>query len=225
MFGRSLWVTLVGATILVVFAVSSAIASDATTEEKTTLPKPKLTSEVSLEEALWKRQSVRSFSEKVPDWEQVGQLLWAAQGINRPGTRFRTCPSAGALYPLEIYAVLPDGVYHYLPNDHAVMKTQSGDMRKALSDAGLRQEAIQKATCVFVICAVFERTSQKYGDRATRYVYLEAGHAAQNLLLQTVSLGMAGVPIGAMVDQEAQKVLGVPEEEQVVYILATGFPK
>ena len=225
MFHRPLWTSVGGAAILTVFAVSSAIASDTATEEKIMLPKPKMTSEVSLEETLGKRQSVRSFAEKAPKWEQVGQLLWAAQGINRPGTRFRTAPSAGALYPLEIYAVLPDGVYHYLPKDHAVIKTHSGDMRKALSDAGLRQEAIQEAACVFVICAVFERTSQKYGDRATRYVYLEAGHAAQNLLLQTVSLGMAGVPIGAMVDQEAQQVLGVPKSEKVIYILATGFPE
>jgi SagB-type dehydrogenase family enzyme len=193
--------------------------------EKTPLPKPKPKGKVSLEEALWKRQSVRSFTDRVPTWEQVGQLLWAAQGINRPGTKFRTAPSAGALYPLELYVLLPSGIYRYLPEEHAVVKTGSQDMRNALSEAGLRQGFIQEATCVFVICAVFERTAAKYGNEATRYVLLEGGHAAQNLLLQAVAMGMAGVPIGAMISEEAQKVLRVPQEQRPIYILATGFPK
>ncbi|HPA46447.1 MAG TPA: SagB/ThcOx family dehydrogenase [bacterium] len=203
----------------------AALASEKTEVEKIKLPEPRADGAMSLEKALWERRSIRSFSSKPAEWEQVGQLLWAAQGINRPGTKFRTAPSAGATYPLEIYAVLPSGIYRYLPEEHAVERIVAGDTRAALSAAGLRQGSIQQAACVVVICAVFERTSEKYSDRGTRFVYLEAGHVAQNVLLQAVALGMGGVPIGAMVDEEAQKVLGVPPEQKVVYIVATGFPQ
>ncbi len=210
--------------VLVSFSCAAS-AADKAEIEKIKLPEPRADGTMSLEKALWARKSVRSFSTKAAEWEQVGQLLWAAQGINRPGTKFRTAPSAGATYPLEIYAVLPTGIYHYLPMEHAVEQVVSGDTRAALSAAGLRQGSIQQAACVVLICAAFGRTSEKYADQATRYVYLEAGHVAQNILLQAVALGMGGVPIGAVVNEEGQKALGVPPEQKVVYIVPTGFPQ
>ena len=133
------------------------------------LPPPAVQGSLSLEEAIARRVSVRSFQDRELTWEQIGQLLWVAQGMNRLGTRYRTVPSAGALYPLEIYAVVPDGVYHYLPGNHTAVRIQEGDARKTLSDAGLKQDSIREAGCVFVICAVFERT-QSQVRRARRAV-------------------------------------------------------
>ncbi|HOJ62273.1 MAG TPA: SagB/ThcOx family dehydrogenase [bacterium] len=200
-------------------------AEEASGGEKIKLPPPQETSDVSIEEALWQRRSVRAFSAQTPTWEQVAQLLWAGQGINRPGANRRTAPSAGALYPMVLYVVLPDGVYRYLPEEHAVIKTKTGDTRKMLSEAGLGQSALYESPCIFVLCAVFEKTASKYKDQAPRYIYEEAGHIAQNLLLQVISLGMGGVPIGAVIGPEAQKALDIPEGQEVVYVVATGFEK
>ena len=194
--------------------------------EKIQLTKPLTKSAISLEEAFWKRHSVRAFTDKVPSWEQVGQLLWAAQGINRPESKQRTVPSAGATYPLELYVILPTGMYRYLPDEHAVVKTFSGDTKKLLREAGFGEKPFFASPCVFFFCARFERVSGKFGPEETpRYVYLEAGHAAQNLLLQLIPLEMVGVPIGAVVKPEAQKTLGIPPDQKTVYILAVGFPK
>jgi SagB-type dehydrogenase family enzyme len=188
------------------------------------LPLPRLEGERSLEETLARRHSVRSFIDAVLTWEEVGQLLWAAQGITRDWGA-RTAPSAGALYPLEVYVATAEGVYRYMPQGHRVAVLSGADRRPALWQAGLNQDAIRQAPAVFVVAGVYARTAAKYGDRAQRYVHLEAGHAAQNLLLQAVALDLGGVPIGAFQDKQVQAALGMPEDHAPLYLVPVGHPK
>jgi len=167
---------------------------------------------------------VREFSSTPLTLEETSQLLWAAQGLTHPAG-YRTAPSAGALYPLEVYVVLPEGVYHYDPDGHRLDLHLSGDACPALYAAALRQDPIMDAPAVFVIAAVYERTAVKYGkERSPRYVHLEAGHAAQNLLLQAVALDLGAVPIGAFYDDEVKKVLALPQDQQPLYLIPVGHP-
>lgn len=152
------------------------------------LPLPQSKGNISVEEALTKRRSVREYKAVPLTLKEISQLLWASQGItsNWGG---RVAPSAGALYPLEIYLVvgkvegLEPGVYHYRPASHSLIKVAEGDKRLALSNAGLGQSCIKNAPINLVICAQYERTTQKYGERGRRYVYMEVGHAGQNIYL------------------------------------------
>jgi len=189
--------------------------------ERISLPAPRTTGDVSLEEALANRRSIRQYGQRVLTWEEIGQLLWAAQGITSP-QGFRTAPSAGALYPLELYVVLSEGVYHYEPADHLLTRTVAGDHRMHLGDAALKQRPVYDAPAVFVIAAVYARTAVKYGDRAERYVKIEAGHAAQNLLLQATALGLGAVPIGAFYDERVQTALGLSSDEMPLYLVPVG---
>jgi SagB-type dehydrogenase family enzyme len=177
---------------------------------------------LTLEEALAKRRSVRQFSGEALTMEELGQLLWAAQGITHP-SGLRTAPSAGALYPLEVYAVTPDGAYHYEPQGHRLALQVAGDTRAALYDAALKQSAVGEAPAVIVIAAVYARTAEKYGEeRSPRYVHLEAGHAAQNILLQAVALELGAVPIGAFFDEQVKKALALPKDQQPLYLIPIG---
>jgi SagB-type dehydrogenase family enzyme len=178
---------------------------------------------MSLEQALAQRRSVRDFREQGLTLEQLSQLLWAAQGITNP-RGFRTAPSAGALYPLELYVVSRDGFYHYRPAGHELALVAAQDVHQAVWESGLKQDALRDAPVVFLVCAVYERTAAKYGQRATQYVHIEAGHAAQNLLLQAVALGLGGVPIGALYEDQLQAALALPENHKPLYLLAVGYP-
>lgn len=189
------------------------------------LPPPKQTGQVSIEEALARRRSVREFDEDALSDAEHGQLLWASQGITHRKMGLRTAPSAGALYPLEVYLVTKEGVFHYEPQAHRLKKTMSGDVRNALSNASLRQESVAEAPAILVLAGVYERTAKKYGPaRAERYVHLEAGHAAQNVLLQAIAFDLAAVPIGAFDDDEVQQVLALPRTHRPLYLLPIGRP-
>lgn len=190
-----------------------------------TLPKPKLDGNGSLERVLAGRRSVREFAARPLSEGALSQLLWAAQGItHREG--YRTAPSAGALYPLEIHLAMAEGLYHYEPRPHRLVMVLEGDPRRRLYEAALEQEAILDAPAVFVISGVYERTARKYGiSRAPRYVHLEAGHAAQNLLLQAVALELGAVPIGAFSDARLQKALALPADHQPLYLIPVGHPR
>lgn len=188
------------------------------------LPEVKRQGAVSLEESLLQRRSVREFASRPLTLDQIGQLLWAAQGITGKLAGLRAAPSAGALYPLELDVVLPAGVFRYDPRKHEMRCTVSGDQRAELQVAALRQESITQAAAVFVISAVIARTARKYGDRAWRYVLLEAGHACQNLLLQATALGLGGVPIGAFYDESVASVLHLGASEQPFYLIPIGYP-
>lgn len=200
-------------------------SEETTTSPKIVLPQVPIQGSISLEEALWKRESVRAFRADALAWEQIGRLLWAAQGITRPDSKKRTAPSATAFYPLELYVVFPEGVYHYLPLEHAVETIQEGNVWEKLSQAGLKKSAVYESPCVFLFMADFERATSKFRDQATRYIYLEAGHAAQNLLLQAAALGLGCVPVGVPLDVKTSEALGVSGSLKPVYIIATGFPK
>ncbi len=196
------------------------------TESPTTiqLPRPARSGVVSLEEAISQRRSVREFAPGSLSERQLSQLLWAAQGITG-SDGYRTAPSAGALYPLEMYVALPAGCYHHDPARHRLDRISAEDLRPALYHAALEQQAIREAEAVFVITAVYERTAQKYGSsRSPRYVHLEAGHAAQNLLLQAVALGLGAVPMGAFHDAEVQKALSLPRNHEPLYLIPVGKP-
>ena len=194
-------------------------------ELSTPLPPPALVGDTSLEELLALRRSVRQFDEQPLTSAELGQLLWAAQGITRESGK-RTAPSAGALYPLEIYLATAEGVFHYDPQNHRLLVVSQNDARADLHAAALRQDPVRQAPAVFIVTAVYERTAQKYGEERTpRYVHLEAGHAAQNLLLQAVALELGGVPIGAFDDEEIQKTLGLPAGHQSLYLIPVGHPQ
>ncbi|AGA34641.1 SagB-type dehydrogenase domain protein [Thioalkalivibrio nitratireducens DSM 14787] len=192
------------------------------------LPEPRLAGTVSIEQTLAERRSVRSFAPAALDLDQVSQLAWAAQGVTRRADGFRTAPSAGATYPLEIdllvsgMAEIPDGVYRYDPGRHRLEHRITGDLRRALHDAALRQSPILAAPVVMVISGQVSRTARRYGARATRYVFMEAGHAAQNVYLQGVALDIGTVVIGAFHDREVTAVLELREGEQPLYILPLG---
>ncbi len=154
-------------------------------------------------------------------------MLWAAQGITHP-RGFRTAPSAGALYPLELYIVagnvtnLADGVYKYKPIQHELMKIDIGDKRTELCGAALSQRSIKDAPAVMVFCAVYQRTTVKYGQRGIRYICMEIGHSAQNVFLQAVSLGLGTVTIGAFNDKEVKKIVNCDTDEHPLYIMPVG---
>ena len=184
---------------------------------------PRLTGEMALEQAIANRRSVREFTDEALSQSEISQLFWAAQGITDQ-RGLRAAPSAGALYPLELYVALPDGTYHYLPRSHAIQLVSERDLREDLWEAGLKQDALRQAPAIFVVAAVYERTEAKYGDRAQRYVQMEAGHAAQNLLLQAVVLDLGAVPIGAFYDDQVQASLGLPADHRVLYLIPVGHP-
>lgn len=193
------------------------------------LAKPITEGTVSLEATLAHRRSTRTFKKTPVDLVSVSQLLWAAQGItNRRG--LKTAPSAGALYPLEVYVVagnvmgLEPGIYHYHSQPHELRQVATGDQRQALFSAALSQKAIIKAPVVFVITAVPSRTTGKYGERGIRYVYMEAGHAAQNLWLQAVALDLGSVVIGAFSDLQVGIILELAGNETPLYIMPVGKP-
>lgn len=186
------------------------------------LPEPTLKGQMSVEETLARRRSVRQFDTRELTIAEVGQLAWAAQGITDPATGHRTAPSAGALYPLELYLVKRDGAFRYVPEGHRLVPRSDKDLRGQLSQAALGQSAVREAPLDIVITGVYERTNIKYGDRAERYVQIEAGHVAQNIHLQAVALGLGSVSVGAFRDDEMAKVLSLPTGETPLYIIPVG---
>lgn len=200
--------------------ISQAMAFDETIH----LPQAKVAGLMSLEQSIAARRSIRAFVAKTLSIEQIGQLLWAAQGITDTKGRLRAAPSAGALYPLETYVVLPSGIYRYDPRHHELKRIVEGDRRLELQKASLDQDAVGSAPAVFVFTAVFERTAIKYRGRANLYVPIEVGHAAQNLLLQATAQGLAGVPIGAFNDKRVAEALKLPKDQRPLYLLPLGYP-
>ncbi|MBM4445011.1 MAG: SagB/ThcOx family dehydrogenase [Chloroflexi bacterium] len=185
------------------------------------LPGPKKRGTLSLEETLARRRSVRSFARRALDREQIAQLLWAAQGVTEG--RLRTAPSAGALYPLEVYLVTSDGIYHYRPLSHELERLAEGDFLPQLSRAALGQECVREAPVSVVIAAVHQRVERRYGERAALYIWIEAGHVAQNIHLQAVAMGLGSVPVGAFDDRQVHRVLSLPEDQMPLYVIPVGY--
>ena len=187
------------------------------------LPQPKIIGKVSLEQTLSKRRSIRRYINKNFTQEQVSQLLWSAQGITEPRMRFRTAPSAGALYPMEIYLVAHNGLYHYIPDGHKIEKLSDRDIRREFSGACGGQRFIAEASISIVISAVYERVTGRYGKRGIRYVDMEAGHIAQNIHLQAVAMDLGSVSVGAFDDAAVEKLLNLPKDHRVIYIIPVGY--
>lgn len=209
--------------------ISAATARVRSGTEPILLPPPEPEGGLSIEAALHQRRSVRAFAPAALAFKDVAQLLWAAQGMT-DARGFRTAPSAGALYPLEVYLAagaveqLHAGVYHYDPIAHAVSIMLAGDQRAALSRATLGQTWLRDAAAALVICAVYRRTMAKYGERGIRYAQIEVGHAAQNVYLQAVSLGLGTVMVGAFDDDQVRTLLGMTDDCQPLGIMPIGKP-
>ena len=200
------------------------------------LPAPNTDGTISVEKALANRRSQRNFQDKAISADQLSQILWSAYGITLPRSDhpslrggLRTAPSAGALYPLEIYAVIGDveeiepGVYRYVSGEHKIVRIIDKDIRNELSDAALRQRMVREAPASVFFSAVFNRTTDRYGERGRSYVYMELGHSAQNVYLQAEALGLGTCAIGAFTDNVVSQVLKLPANEEPLYIMPIGY--
>jgi SagB-type dehydrogenase family enzyme len=188
---------------------------------------------MSLDQTLRQRRSVREFKHKPISLGQLSYLLWASAGIQRTehGCQFRTAPSAGALYPIETYIVannvqdLHSGLYHYAVSTHQLEQLSRGDFHRQIAAAALGQDMCATAGVVFVWSAVFERCKWKYGQRAYRYIYLDAGHIAENLALAAVSLGLGSCEVGALYDDLVNKIFDLDgTQESIICMAAAGPP-
>ena len=187
------------------------------------LPEPEIKGNISLEECINKRESIRKFWDKKISKEQLSQLFWAAQG--KKGSK-RTVPSAGAIYPLELYATLKGyGMFHYNTRNHSLELIKEEDRCMELGEASWDQTFICEAPLSIIICGDFQKINRRYGNRGIRYTYIEVGHCAQNILLEAVALGLGSVPIGAYEDKKVKIVLGLPDNLVPLYIIPIGYPK
>jgi len=223
---RIIWLWLLLSFLALTLDPIAALSKE--TKGRIALPAASKESDVSLEEALSKRQSTRSFADEPLTLKQLSQLLWAAQGITH-GREFRTAPSAGALYPLEVYALvgnvegLSPGLYRYNVRKHSLVKVKGGNLRKSFSEAVYQPRIIKEAPVTLIISAVYKRITGKYGERGIRYVHMEVGHAGQNVMLQATALGLGCVGIGAFDDDFVKDFLG-SKEEAPLYIIPIGKP-
>jgi SagB-type dehydrogenase family enzyme len=199
-------------------------------EQALALPRPNLHADAGLNALLERRRTQRAFAAQPLSLATAAGLLWAAQGVTSPHGQ-RTAPSAGALYPLELRLIagrvagLSAGIYRYAPAAHALIAGPKGDMREAVAAAALHQDWIAQAPAIVVISAVEGRTTAKYGRRGVRYVHMEVGHAAQNLLLQAVAHGLAAAIVGAFDDDRLARLLKLPDNERPLAVLPVGHPR
>lgn len=220
-------VCLVGVFVMSVPAYASPGSVTTRSDDAVSLPAPRRDSGFSIERTLHERRSVREFGKTALTLEEVSQLLWAAQGVtSRDG--LRAAPSAGALYPLELYLVagrirdFDPGIYKYASAGHKLVKIIAGDQRDELALAAHGQDCVADAPVVLVFTAVERRTTRKYGSRGIGYVHIEVGHAAQNLLLQAEALGIGAATVGAFDDGSVAKLIGMGREERPLYLIPVG---
>jgi len=201
------------------------------------LPAPQLDGTISVEKALYDRRSQRRFQDKEISLENLSQILWAAYGITLPLENpaflrggLRTAPSAGALYPLEIYVAVgkvtgvEPGVYRYIADGHKMVKIIDEDLREELTSAAWGQKMVEEAPASVIYTAIFSRMTNKYGERGReRYVCMDLGHSAQNVYLQAEALGLGTCAIGAFTDAQVAKLLNLPKEEEPLYIMPIGY--
>lgn len=212
-------------------AIPDTYKSYPASHQRIELETPNTDGGASLYEVLKKRRSVRDYKGKTIDMQTLSLLLWAAQGItlNTAYHQFRTAPSAGGLYPVETYVAvnnvegLQSGIYHYEVLYHTLALLEAGNMGRELARAGLGQNMLADAPVVFIFSAVIQRCRWKYGQRAYRYIYMDAGHIAQNLALAAVSCDLGSCQIGAFLDEEVNGVVGLDgQEETVIYMSTVG---
>jgi SagB-type dehydrogenase family enzyme len=201
-----------------------------TLSERFDLPEPTRAGTVSIEETMAQRRSVRAFAPDPIPLAAIGQLAWAAQGVSDVATGYRTAPSAGGTLPIEVDLLiqglpeLDDGVYRYLPDEHALRLRLSGDRRDAVTRATLQQEFVRQAPVVMLLSAVPERTEARFGALAGRLIEMEVGHVAQNVSLQAVALGLGSVVVAAIREAEVAAVVELVDGERPIYLMPLGRP-
>lgn len=189
------------------------------------LPQPKIMGKMSVEESIFRRRSERSFYPNELSLEQISQLLFAGQGITDRTWGFRAAPSSGALYPMNLYVVKKDGVFEYIPESHKLVQVTEEDRRPSLVRASLGQSFIGEAPVVIVIAGNFRITYAKFGQRAYRYINMEAGHIAENIHLQAIAMGMAAIAVGGFWDDVVANALELPDTRDPFYIIPIGYFK
>jgi len=201
-------------------------------KETIKLPQARYEGKVSVEQAIKERRTIRSFKSDALTLMQFSQLMWAAQGVTDKARGYRAAPSGGALYPLDVYAVvgkhgvkeLYEGVYLYLPAEHSLRKVKGEDQRKKVAQAALWQNWIAEAPLVFVITADYARITKKYGERGIRYARIEAGHAGQNIFLEAEALGLGAGIVGAFDDDSVAEIIGALPRHEPLLIMPVGNP-
>ncbi len=199
--------------------------------EPIALPEPVRTSDVALEATLARRRSVRAFAPGGLALATIGQLAWAAQGVTDTATGYRTAPTAGGTRPVEVdlvvhgTAALPDGVYRYVPGEHALRQRLPGDRRGAVVDATLDQGFVGEAPVVMVLSAVAARTEPTFGAFTDRLIDMEVGHVGQNVSLQAVSLGLGTVVVAGIREVEMARALELADGERPIYVMPIGVPR
>ena len=188
------------------------------------LTEPKVTGSVSFEEALARRRSVRQFISQPLNSTQISQLAWAGQGITDPQRGLRTAPSAGALYPIELYFATQEGVFVYQPQGHSLQQVLDQDVRGGLAAAAAAQQAVAQAGCDIIVAGSVRKLTARFRRDARKYMLLEAGHIAQNIQLQAVCLGLGSVTIGGFDISAVRKVSRLPRELEPIYIIRVGYP-
>ncbi len=192
-----------------------------------TLPAPRLEGDMSLEQALTERRSGRDFADEAVQLEDLAQLLWAAQGITEADKELRTAPSAYSIYPLQLYVAagnvegLEPGIYRYLVSEHKLGLVKEGDPRTGML-LGVKQPVVKQAPLSIIVCGNFSKMEKKAGEAAERCVYLEAGHASQNILLQATALGLQAVPVGGFSSDSLGKRLPLTADETSLYVIPVG---
>jgi SagB-type dehydrogenase family enzyme len=182
-----------------------------------------------VEKAIANRRSQRDFTGETISLAELSHLLHYSSGITDERQGLRAAPSAGATYPIEVYAIvnnvegLAKGTYHYLIESHELELLREGDFRNEMSRAALQERMFKQANVIVALSAVFQRTERRYRERAQRYIGFEAGHIAQNTYLVATSLGLGACAIGAFYDDEFNRLLGLDgKNESVLYLLAAG---
>ena len=196
------------------------------------LPTPNQKGGMTLSEATARRRSIREFSPEPVSLSELSQLLWSAQGVTETSWQLRAVPSAGAIYPLELFIVcgqggiegMDAGIYHYEIDSHSLKLRHKGDFRADLAGVALGEAGVNQAPVSLVICAEYELTLDRYGDRGQRYVHIEVGHTGQNIYLQATALGLGTVAIGAFSDERVREVLRLERQYKPLYIMPVGRP-
>ncbi|HQJ10045.1 MAG TPA: SagB/ThcOx family dehydrogenase [Deltaproteobacteria bacterium] len=194
------------------------------------LPKANREGRVSVEKALAERRTVRSFLSKPLTTEQLSQVLWAGQGITGGGGK-RTAPSAGALYPCFLYAAvgkgmvagIEAGLYQYVPEGHSLSLISPGDIRDEIARSCLSQTWMAHAPVNIVICSDYGRITGKYGERGIRYAMIEAGSISQNIFLEAAALGLSAGIVGAYIDDELIRDMGIPKSHTPLLVMPVGY--
>ncbi len=224
---RSATLLFVAATLVAMGCASTAPSSvreqPLRYQESITLDDPKQSGPISLEQVLTDRRSTREFSNAELDMSTIGQLLWAGQGITDDAGH-RTAPSAGATYPIELYALTATTFMHYLPDGHRIEQRPDTRTLDLLADAAFDQGFVNDAPTVLVIAGVRSRTEAEYGAVARDLMNREAGHVAQNILLQATALSLAAVPVGGFEPAEVARRLALQPGEEVLYLIPVGHP-